>query len=311
MRRKVIQIADSTQLISLPRKWALQNNIKKGDELEVEVNGKKILISTDSSPPFSSMQVDVSKLERTSIVFLIRALYKKGYDEIRINYNTPTAHHYRTEKDVNVSTVIHQEVSRCPGLEVIEQKDNYFLLKAISVADPKELDNILRRTFILILDTNKDFVNACKINDRPLLESIEEKHDNATRFLNHSCRLITKRQSDSSTSHFLYTIVSMLDKILDVMKDGARYMLVYNKKIRPETAKILDFMCNSYETFYELFYKFNLDKVHQMNEDRERIHQEVQNTKNIPKEEIQLLYDMHQSLELYRALTESRMAMEF
>lgn len=311
MRRKVIQIADSTQLISLPRKWALQHNIKKGDELEVDIDGGKIVVNTDSTPPYTSIEVDVSNLDRTSIVFMIRALYKKGYDEIKLRYNAPTAHHYRTEKEVNVSTIVHQEVSRCPGLEVIEQKDNYFILKAISVADPKELDNILRRTFILIADTNKDFVLACKNNDRSLLESIEEKHDNATRFINHSCRLITKRRHDSNTAHFLYTIVSMLDKILDVMKDGARYMLLYNKKIKPETFEILDFMCKSYDTFYEMFYKFDLTKVHKMNEDREKIHQQVQKAKNIPKEEIQLLYDMHQSLELYRALTEARMSIEY
>ena len=30
MKRKVIQIANSTQLISLPRKWVLDHNIKKG-----------------------------------------------------------------------------------------------------------------------------------------------------------------------------------------------------------------------------------------------------------------------------------------
>ena len=47
MGRKVIQIADSTQLISLPRKWALQHGIKKGDELEVEEKGRKIVISTE------------------------------------------------------------------------------------------------------------------------------------------------------------------------------------------------------------------------------------------------------------------------
>ena len=32
VQRKVIQIAESTQLISLPRKWAVKHNIKKGDD---------------------------------------------------------------------------------------------------------------------------------------------------------------------------------------------------------------------------------------------------------------------------------------
>ena len=47
IKRRVIQIANSTQLISLPRKWTIQHNIKKGDELDVQEDGSKIILSTD------------------------------------------------------------------------------------------------------------------------------------------------------------------------------------------------------------------------------------------------------------------------
>ena len=47
MKRSVIQIANSTQLISLPRKWSLKFNIQKGDELEVEEEGNKLLSKTE------------------------------------------------------------------------------------------------------------------------------------------------------------------------------------------------------------------------------------------------------------------------
>jgi len=42
MKRRVIQIADSTQLVSLSRKWAIQRGIKKGDELEVKEEGNRV-----------------------------------------------------------------------------------------------------------------------------------------------------------------------------------------------------------------------------------------------------------------------------
>ena len=48
MKRRVIQIAESTQLVSLPRKWAKKYNIKKGDELEVEIEGSSVRITTDN-----------------------------------------------------------------------------------------------------------------------------------------------------------------------------------------------------------------------------------------------------------------------
>ncbi len=312
MRRKVIQIAESTQLISLPRKWCIERGIKKGDELEVEPAGSRLIVSTEKGPKSESVEVNVSKLDRTSIMNMIRGLYKKGYDEIKIICDQSTAHHYRVGKDASVSSVIHKEVNRCPGLEVIEEKEKIFVLKVISNADPKELDNILRRTFILISDTCKDLVTAAKNNDVMLLQSIEEKHDNVTRFINHSLRLINKRQNETKNTFFLFQIISMLDKIVDILKNAARDLLRYNKKIKADTYEILDLIYQCYGVFYEVFYKFDMDKVRKMSELKENIHKIIiEKTKNIPKEEILLLYDMHQSIEIYKALTEARMAIEF
>lgn len=312
MRRRVIQIAESTQLISLPRKWCLGHNLKKGDELEVEEAGARLIVSTEKDPAEESVEVNVSDLDRTSVIDIIRGLYKKGYDEIKVICEKPVTRHFRTDADVNISSVIHKEVSRCPGLEVIEQREGYCLLKVISKAEPKELDNILRRTFILISDTCKDLITAAKNNDRVLLESIEEKHDNATRFISHCLRLINKRHNETKNTHFLYQIISMLDKIVDILKSAARDMLRYDKKIQQESYKILELIYESYEVFHELFYKFNLEKVRRMSELKEKTHRAIlQSMKNIPKEEMLLLYDMHESLEIYKALKEARMSMEF
>ncbi|MBW2970322.1 AbrB/MazE/SpoVT family DNA-binding domain-containing protein [Candidatus Woesearchaeota archaeon] len=312
MRRKVIQIADSTQLVSLPRKWCVERGIKKGDELEVQLAGNKIMIATDHDLKTERVEVDVSSLDRTSIIYLIRGLYKKGYDDIKIICKKSITHHYKLKKDISVSSVIHQEVSRCPGLEIVEEKDGYCTLKVISNADPKELDNILRRTFILISDTCNDLIAASKTNDRVLFSSIEEKHDNVTRFINHSLRLINKRQEDSNNTYFLYHIIATMDKIIDILKDSGRNMLEYNKKLKPESSEILEQIHQAYGMFYELFYKFDLQKVHKINEMKEKIYRElIEKTKNVPKEEVLLLYNMYQSLETYRTLAEARMSMEF
>ena len=69
MRRKVIQIANSTQLISLPRKWSLQFNIKKGDELEVEEQGSKLSIAAkEQATNLSTVEVNVDNLDKDSLI---------------------------------------------------------------------------------------------------------------------------------------------------------------------------------------------------------------------------------------------------
>ena len=62
MKRKVIQIANSTQLISLPRKWSLQFGIKKGDELEVEEKGSQIIVSTEKGVKNKKIKITVCRL---------------------------------------------------------------------------------------------------------------------------------------------------------------------------------------------------------------------------------------------------------
>ncbi len=312
MRRKVIQIAESTQLISLPRKWCVERGIKKGDELEVEALGCRLTVTTEKGLQSESVEVDITKLDRTSIMHLIRGLYKKGYDEIKLACSHPTTHHYRLDQDISVSAVIHQEVNRCPGLEIVEEKKGYSVLKVISNADPKELDNILRRTFILISDTSKDLIIAAKNNDRVLLQSIEGKHDNVTRFISHSLRLINKRHDETKNTHFMYHTISMLDKIIDIAKETARNLLNYNKKLMPESYEIMEHICESYSMFYDLFYKFDLEKVHKITELKEKIYSDlIAKTKNVPPDEVLFLFDMYQALEIFNTLTETRMSMEY
>ena len=84
MKRKVIQIANSTQLISLPRKWSQKYGVKKGDELEVEDDGSRIIISTEKAQELGNIEVDISGADRDFLLFLIRSLYIKGYDEIKL-----------------------------------------------------------------------------------------------------------------------------------------------------------------------------------------------------------------------------------
>ena len=83
MKRKVTQIADSTQLISLPRRWALQHNVKKGDELEVEEQENRLMISTNNEPHLETAELNIDDLEPLTSR-IIHALYKRGVDEIKV-----------------------------------------------------------------------------------------------------------------------------------------------------------------------------------------------------------------------------------
>ena len=105
-----------------PRSWAKKFDIKKGDELEVDESGNKLLIGTHKDITLNEVTIDVSNLDRTSILLYLRSAYRKGYDMIIINYTNTTTTHLRTGKDIKVNSIIAEEVRRLIGVEIINQK---------------------------------------------------------------------------------------------------------------------------------------------------------------------------------------------
>lgn len=313
MKRKVIQIADSTQLISLPRKWCLQHGINKGDELEVEEHGNRLMVLTERDTELGAVEVDITELDRTSIIYLIRGLYKKGYDEIKLVFRRPTTTHVRLNKETKVISTIHEEVNRLTGMEIVQQKENFCILKSISKPTDKELDNMVRRVFILLMDATRDLIQAAKNNDQLLMETVvNEKHDTITKFISYCLRIMNKIRNEDINTHFLYHSIAGLDKITDLLRISGRDMKGYNTKLNKESIAILDMIYDSFEHYHALFYKFSLETVRKLNDNKERINNRIDAVASkLPPQEILLLSNTHQSLELLRDLTEARMAMAF
>jgi len=47
MKRKIIQLAGKTMVVSLPAEWIRKFKVNKGDEVELKEEGKRIIINTD------------------------------------------------------------------------------------------------------------------------------------------------------------------------------------------------------------------------------------------------------------------------
>ena len=196
-------------MISLPRKWSQKYNIQKGDELEVEEQGNKIYVGTDKSQEAGNVEINITDLDRDSFMFLIRALYIKGYDEIKLIFNSPLTIHHRVGKKVTFLSQIHEEVNRLTGIEIIQQKENFCILKVLSESSIKDFDIIFRRIFLLLTDASNDLVTGAIKGDKYLIESIEEKHNSITKFMASALRLLNKvGHTDYKNTTLFYYIIS-------------------------------------------------------------------------------------------------------
>lgn len=271
MRRKVIKHGPSTLIISIPSNWAKTNNIAKGSELDVVEDGKRLVVNADNADGQKPLEVDIdiTGLDRTSIIYAIRSVYRLGYDTVNVRFDEPVTQYYSTGEKLNVISVIHLEINRLIGFEIIEEKEKLCIIKDMETVSMRDFDNVQRRIFLLILDTFHDFVEGAKTLNLSLLGTIEEKHDTITKFVSYCLRLLNKKgHYVPMKTAYQYHIIAMLDKIADILKYSARDVRKYNKRLSPKVVKVLEAVGDHMRMYYEFFYKYDKAKIVEMAKSR-------------------------------------------
>ncbi len=297
----------------MPRKWSQRYNIQKGDELDVEEQGNKIFVGTEKSQESGNIEVDITGLDRDSFMFLIRILYIKGYDEIKLIFNNPVVSHHRTGKKVKVISEIHAEVNRLTGMEVIQQRENFCILKVLTASSIKDFDLILRRIFLLLTDASNDLMKGVGKSDRYLVESIEEKHNTITKFMANALRLLNKvGYPNYKKTCLYYHLIESLDNINDILKESARNIVESNIKISKTCENILRRINESLADYHKLFYKFDFNLVEKLSSERYNILENIKLlSKKLGKDEIRLVMNMERIIEALYTLKVARIALEY
>lgn len=279
LKRKVIQIANSTKLVSLPKKWADKYGIKKGDEVEIEENRDTLTITTGKDIPSKKIEIDFKGKEFV-IHRALSSLYRSGYDEIRILFEKPS------ELEVIQST-INQELI---GFEIIEQGRDWIIVKQVSNINHSEFDAMLRRTFIFLLATAEESLEALKTNNVTVLKNLIFRDVTINKLTDYCRRSLNKKESYFKHVGPGYVIIELLEKIGDGYRDICKN-IIYNKiKVTKPILLILSEINELLRHSYKLFYSFNLKDMENFLIRKENIDKEVLNiTRNIRKDEVQIL----------------------
>jgi len=260
MKRKVIQLAGKTHVISLPSKWVKQHGIKKGDELEVEQKKKQIIVSTKKQ-----LELDKAKLILDGPAELIRrklnTAYKKGYDELEIYFENP-----------HIMQTIKQELQTLLGYEIIKQGEKHCIIKNIAGTLEQEFNNILRRIFIMLNEMGKDILDAINKQEFERLKEIstsEQTNDKLTNF----CKRILNKKNDEQTN-LQYCIVRELEKIADE-HEAICYEITKNQQIDKKTIGLYQKANQLFRQFYEIFYKFQEKKAIQFTKNTHQLQKQI------------------------------------
>lgn len=263
MIRKVIQIAGSTQLVSLPRKWSQRYGVKKGDELFVEEDGNKVVVSTERE--VSSNNIEITLKGNELIHRCLSALYKAGYDEIKIMYESPQ----------DIETIISTVNSQLVGFEIIEQGKTHVIIKQVTNISHSEFDTMLRRTFTFLVATSEECLIAIEKNDISLMKTIVQRDMYINKLTDYCRRAINKKESHFKHIGPGYVIVELLEKIGDGYKDLCKYQLEKKPKVDKQILEILSEINILLKLSQRLFYSFDIREMEKFimkrNEIKERL----------------------------------------
>ncbi|MBD3164548.1 AbrB/MazE/SpoVT family DNA-binding domain-containing protein [Candidatus Woesearchaeota archaeon] len=208
MKRKIIRQGNNTLTITLPRKWTQDFKISQGDELDLEITGNRIVLSTQKKATKEKTTKDISNL-KSVLPLCILLMYRKGYDEIELHFDNP-------KLIFLISNLVHQI-----GFHILEQGSNHCILKTLSDVDDMDSSEMIRKLFLSIKIKLEKIIESLQQNDPFLLQSIIAMNETPGKIKNFCYRLVSKKRFDKSDlgSYYLAILRDLdnLDSLLNIL----------------------------------------------------------------------------------------------
>ncbi len=179
--RKVQLTGKSTYIVSLPRRWIDEVNLRKGETLNIfEQNDKSLLLvpkGVEKPEKVTELSLNVSSKDKpSSIIRRVISLYLVGYNTIRL----------RTEEG-RMSLVQREEVKdfvrrMLVGTEIVADSRAEMVLQVLLSYPELSVADALRRISIIAASMHRDSINSLREADNELAEEVIRTDDEVDRF---------------------------------------------------------------------------------------------------------------------------------
>ncbi len=289
MQRKLIQIAKSTKVISLPREWIEQNKLVKGDSIELEIRNNDLIIR--GKPQKNSVSLDFTGFSEDLIWRHLISLYRKGIDIAEIKYDNQ-----------ETFKILQNFVKDLLGWGITQHTKDKIVIKELISNKDTDMDEILNKMFSLLIDLGKSVSNGLKTRDSIVLKNIPSQDYNINRFANLCLRLINKNHYENKNS--LYNIITSLEEIGDEYRNCAIL-----EKFSSETLNLFDSVNTLLEDYHELYLKFDREKLVSFYRKTEKILDNMEKIKKQNPNDAQLLNYLRTIIYLMKSLVEETMVL--
>lgn len=331
MKRKIIKQGHNTLTVTLPSRWVQKLNLKAGDEVDLETDGKTIIINGHQNKEFLTTTINIDNFSVPMLWRYFQTAYREGYDEIKIVYNKDKEYEdaynfYASqfeysrmgEKPHKKSAIdmIQAMVNRFIGMEVIDNGEGYCIVREMGEISGKEFDNSLKRIFLLLDDLFKKVLVLIKENktgDINICKTIHTHDINIDRFIDYCCRINSKiiLPNYQQNKPVLFTTLFILELLGDEFKYIGTHLAKSEKKV-DDTYPFAKSVKEHFDLYQQLFFHYNTEKAIELGKNDFKIYNDHFKWKNFSnKDSSSIRRHLMQISKLTFCLAELRIEMEY
>lgn len=266
MKRKLIQMAGKTMVVSLPSAWVKKYGLKKGEEIDLSEEGNVLSIKTGKGvKPSGRPKININEVGTSLSLRILAGLYKSGYDEFELLFDNP-----------KILSDIEKNLKDLIGLEIVSQTTKSCVIKILTQEMDTEFKNVLRRIFLSLISFSNEtleFFKKGNFNTPKELLEYEKTNNKLTTF----CRRILNKKG--YTNHvkttYVYCLIEELEKIADEYKYICEFLIGKKKKSSKEILNVYKKVNEFFYEFYELFYKYDQIKLIELYQQKKKLLEEI------------------------------------
>jgi phosphate uptake regulator len=175
--RKVQKTGGSSYIISLPKAWIDKHGIEKNDTLGILSQADGNLLITPQIDPekiLKSKEIIVDDIKDGNFLFrLLIGAYIMGFSKIIIKSGK--------KFEIYIRDCITNFTQIAIGPEIVEESNNFILIK--DLVNPREMpfEKTIRRMYILVQSMHEDAIKALEIDDKNLAEEVIKRDNDVDR----------------------------------------------------------------------------------------------------------------------------------
>lgn len=158
--------------------------------------------------------IKIDGLDSSTVLHLIQAAYKHGYNQINVEFTDRNIIRFREGITKDIDVLIEQTIRRLYGMKIKNSEENLIELEYNGSTEFGTIDKVLKKIFDTLLTFSEEVLIRSK-QDVSVFDSARERRNELTKFISLCLRLINVLESTNAP---LYHILSALGRIVNVLK---------------------------------------------------------------------------------------------